>query len=168
MKFTKFMVLVGGVLALVAFFLPYGTMRAGGVYVHVSAFDVLKGIDSIAQISNVEGNAETDAAVASQTNNNETKGYTMLVFGPPLLLLAIGGVAVGRKKLGRLGGVGALLLGLWAAVMAAALMSVVQEAGTAGGADVGAGTYVFLLAGLLGALGGLLALIKPDRGPLAA
>ncbi len=162
MKFTKFMVLIGGVLALIAFFMPYGTVRNGGVYVHVSAFDVMKGIDSMSQVSNVSGDADIDREISSKVDNSTTKGYTMLVFGPPLLLLAIGGVAVGRKKLGRLGGVGALLLGLWGCLFGAAIMSVMEK--EAEGAGVGVGTYLFLAGGIVGDLGGLLALIKPDRG----
>jgi hypothetical protein len=166
MKFTKFAVLIAGVLALVSFFLPYGVVRSGGIYIHVSAFDMVKGIDSVSQVSNLPADAELDKSLPTDSvNSEESKGYTMLIFGPPLLLLLIGGVAVMRRKLGRLGGVGALLLGLWAAVFGAALMAAVQKSG-AEGASAGAGTYLFLAAGVLGTLAGLLTLIKPDRGEL--
>jgi hypothetical protein len=42
-------------------------------------------------------------------------------------------------------------------------MSVIDKSSVEG-AGVGAGCYLFLAAGVLGGLGGLLALIKPDRG----
>jgi hypothetical protein len=106
MTFTKHMVLLGGVLALVAWFVPYGTVGIGGVHVRVSAFDVVKGIDSVEQISNVQGTDEENRALAAADNNSTTKGYTALVFGPPLLLLALGALAEKRRKLGRLGGLG--------------------------------------------------------------
>jgi hypothetical protein len=163
MTFTKHMVLLGGVLALVAFFLPYGTIRSGSNWIKVSAFDVMKRIDSLDQISNVHGNDEIDRELAQSVDNSATKGYTLLVFGPPLLLLALGGLGLARNKFGRLAGLGALILGAWACVFAAALMAVIDKDGSEGAA-VGGGTYVFLAAGALGALGGLLALIKPDRG----
>jgi hypothetical protein len=163
MTFTKHMVLLGGVLALVAWFVPYGTARIGPVHVKVSAFDVIKGIDSLGEVSNVKGTDEIDKQIASADDNSTTKGYTFLVFGPPLLLLALGGFAEKRGKFGRLGGAGALILGLWATLMALALISVLnKDAGE--GAGVGAGCYLFLAAGALGGLGGLLTLIKPDRG----
>ena len=163
MTFTKHMVLLGGVLALIAWFVPYGTVHVGPVHARVSAFDVIKGIDSLGQVSNVEGNEAIDSEIAKADDNSTTKGYTALVFGPPLLLLVIGGIAEKRKKLGRLGGVGAMLLGAWAAVFAAALISVLGQDASEG-AGVGAGCYLFLAGGALGGLGGLLALIKPDRG----
>lgn len=113
----------------------------------------------------MHGTDEMNQEISAGVNNSTTKGYTLLVFGPPLLLLVLGGIALKRGKFGRLGGVGALLLGGWACLFAAALMSVIEK-DSGGGAEVGAGTYVFLVAGILGALGGLLALIKPDRGAL--
>lgn len=163
MKFAKFSVLAAGVAVLLSWFLPYATVRMGGVYVHVSAFQVIKGIDSTSEISNVDMGKEADAALSASTSaDNTAKGAVALIFAPPLLLLALGGIAVKRKKLGRLGGTGAFLLGGWATAFGAALVSVTQDAGEAAG--VGAGGYAYLAGGVLALVSGLLILIKPDRG----
>jgi len=162
MKFAKFAVLAAGFAVLISWFLPYATIREGGVYVHVSAFQVIKGIDSTSEVSNVDMGPEADRAMSSQAADNTAKGAVALIFAPPLLLLALGGLAVKRKKFGRLGGLGALLLGGWATAFGAALVSVTQDAGEATG--VGAGGYAYLIGGVIGLLSGLLILIKPDRG----
>ncbi|HTJ41493.1 MAG TPA: hypothetical protein VL463_05330 [Kofleriaceae bacterium] len=146
MKFTKHMVLIGGVCAVIAFFLPYVGLSAGDQSAKVSAFDVVKGYQAMPGWS-------------------QTVGYVFLVFGPPMLLLVQGAVALKTGKFGRLAGVGSLILGGWGALMGAALISVINDKhDEILTAEVGAGTYIFLVAGILGAVGGLLALIKPDRG----
>ena len=148
MRFTKHMVLLGGVLGVVTFFLPYVVFHAGSESASVSAFDVLRGIGS-----------------AEGMRGLETKGvgYVLLVFGPPVLLLVMGGLAEKADKFGRLGGVLALLIGLWSALMGGALMSLKVDTGELAN-EPGVAVYTLLAAGVLGALAGLLALIKPDRG----
>ncbi len=161
MKFAKFSVLAAGVAVLIAWFLPYATVRAGGLYVHVSAFQVMKGVDSMSEVSNVDLGPEADRSMSASADNT-AKGAVALIFAPPLLLLALGGVAIKRKKLGRLGGAGALLLGGWATAFGAALISVTQDVGPEAG--VGAGGYAYLVGGVVALASGLLILIKPDRG----
>jgi hypothetical protein len=176
MKFTKFMILIGGVLALVSFFVPIVGVHMQGQYGHVSAFQMIKGIESAQEVvSNAPAEANTVEAKARISDANEglekVKGIIWLVFAPGFLLIPLGLAGVLRKKFGRLGGTGALVLGAWATLMGALLMTAASEArvdevGAKAGA--GAGIYLLLLGGLLGLLGGLLALIKPDRGLPAA
>jgi len=163
MKFTKFMVLIAGVFSLIAFFVPYGMATVGGMHVRVSAFDLVKGVEKVSDISNVSGTSEDDAKLAAQSNDETTKGYAFMIFGPSLLLLVIGGIAVARKKIGRLAGVGCFLFGAWGAGMGALLQSAMKELGV----DAGMGTYLLLGGGVLGLIAGILILIKPDRGPVA-
>jgi hypothetical protein len=165
MTFTKHMVLLGGVLALVAFFVPFTTVRQGPAWVKVSGFEIVKGVDSVSEVSNVTATEEQDAQLRA-SDTNQTKGAALLIFGPPMLLLVIGGIAEKRRKFQRLGGVGALVLGASGTLFAAGLMAAIKDEATSNGADfgVGAGTYLLLVGSLLGLLAGLLALIKPDRG----
>ena len=46
MKASKFIVLVGGILGILAFFLPIVTVHRRGVTASVSAFQVVKGLDT--------------------------------------------------------------------------------------------------------------------------
>jgi hypothetical protein len=179
MKFTKFIVLAGGLIGLLAFFLPLIAVKDSGVTGALSAYRIVKGIDSAQQViehadtAAVDAYDKSEAFAASKADANqalgEVKGVVLAIFAPALLLTLIGGVAVMRKKFGRLGGVGALLfgaigLGIWAILNAAA-----SEVEATGGSDVkGIGMWLLMLTGLCGLVAGIMTLVKPDRGPAAA
>lgn len=178
MRFTKFIVLAGGLIGLLAFFLPLVAVKDSGVTGALSAYRIVKGIDSAAQVVDHADSAAVDSFDKSdefQTTKKdanaalgEVKGVVLAVFAPALLLALIGGVAAMRKKFGRLGGVGALLfggigLGIWAILNAAA-----NEVAAQGGHDVkGTGMYLLMVTGLCGVVAGIMTLVKPDRGPAA-
>ena len=90
------------------------------------------------------------------------KGYIAIMFAPLLVCALIGGVAQARKKLGRLGGVGALLFGVVSAFLSLVLLMVAQKDATSG--SPGIGLWLAVLGSCAATVGGLLALIKPDRG----
>ena len=180
MRFTKFIVLAGGLIGLLAFFMPLVAVKHSGTTGALSAFRIVKGLDeagqaiSSADTASVGGAQEREAARVSVAEANEAlssvKGVVLAIFAPALLLALIGGVAVLRKKFGRLGGVGALLfggigLGIWA-ILNTAANEVAAEGGT--GDVKGIGMYLLMFTGLCGLVGGILALAKPDRGPATA
>jgi hypothetical protein len=162
MTFTKHMILAGAALGLVAFFLPL--ISAGGR--SASALDIFKGMDTVqAAVDTEVAHADTDMRRAGDEMSklaDEVKGYIAIMFGPLLLCAAIGGAAQARKKLGRLGGLGAFLFGGVSALLSLVLLMVAQKDAAAG--SPGIGLWVAVLGSCAATLGGLLALIKPDRG----
>ena len=162
MTFTKHMILGGAVIGLIAFFLPL--ISAGGR--SASALDIFKGMDSVqAAVDSDVAHADADTRrVGDEMSKlaDEVKGYIAVMFGPLLVCAVIGGVAQARKKLGRLGGLGALLFGLVSAFLSLVLLMVAQKDAASG--SPGIGLWLAVLGGCAATIGGLLALIKPDRG----
>jgi len=176
-KLTKFIVLVGGILGIIAFFLPLIAVKDSGVEGALSAFTIVKGIDQASDVINdkaVAAAADSAEEFASQKKDandalGAVKGVVLAIFAPALLLVVIGGVGVMRKKFGRLGGTGALLfgligLGIWA-VLNSAANDVASDAHA--GSVKGIGMYLLAVTGACGILGGLMTLVKPDRGEAA-
>src|SRR5215813_2647808 len=166
MKAAKFIVFIGGVLGIVAFFLPLVSVTHHGQKVTVSAMQVVKGLDTIH--TEVDGNDEVRASMSSPTGIRATKdavgaikGIVIAVFVPALVLAAIGGGAVARRRFGRLGSIFSLIIGLISLGIAGILTAAAEG-------DSGAGLYLLLLSAIAGTLGGLLATIKPDRGNATA
>src|SRR5690242_10275172 len=60
MKFTKFIVLAGGLLGLLAFFLPLVAVKDSGVTGALSAYRIVKGIDSADQVIEHANSAAVD------------------------------------------------------------------------------------------------------------
>jgi len=165
MKAAKFIVFIGGVLGIVAFFLPLVSVTHHGQKVTVSAMQVVKGLDTIQ--TGVD-NDEVRASMSSPTGIRATKdavgaikGIVIAVFVPALVLAAIGGAAVARRRFGRLGSIFSLVIGLISLGIAGILTAAAEG-------DSGAGLYLLLLSAIAGTLGGLLATIKPDRGTATA
>lgn len=170
MKASKFIVLVGGILGILAFFLPMVTVERGGKSVSVSAFQVVKGLDAVKSEldkdevkMNAAAYGETETLHKAKGDVDGIKGIVMAIFAPALLLALIGGAGVARKKFGRVAGTFSLLFGLAGLGIGAILKSAAEG-------DSGVGLTVLLLTGALGIVGGILALAKPDRGlaPAAA
>ena len=179
MSATKFIVLAGGIIGIIAFFLPLIAVKQPGITGAISAFQVVKGIDTAKDIVKGAGDAATDAAVEAGAETAEAKkavtevndglstvkNIFLAAFAPALFLALIGGFAVMRKQFGRLAGTGALIFGLlefgvWALLNAAA--NEVAAKGATG--DVkGIGMHLLLVTGLAGVIGGILGLAKPER-----
>lgn len=174
MKPWKFLILVGGVIGVIGFFLPFasGHDERANVHLGVSAYQLVRGIDSVKEVIDDAKQAEhaTRAADKDIARNLEegmsaVRGFALLAYFPAALLAILGALAVVRGKLGRLGGLFAIMLGaasagIWALLSAAAS----QQRGDATVLKLELGTHVLLVAGLLGLLGGIGALVSPDRG----
>lgn len=164
MKFAKFAILAAGVLGLISFFLPVIQVGSDSA----SPMQIMKGMQEVTNATDSVSDATSDTHVKDAASGvadmaNAVKGYIAIMFAPFLAFLAIGGVGVGRKKLGRLGGTGAFLLGAIGLLLSVVLLSVANEKDASGGGP-GIGLWITVLAGGVGAVSGLLLLIKPDRG----
>ena len=163
MKASKFIVLVGGILGILAFFLPLVSVHREGHTANVSAFQVVKGLDqaSSAVDDGVQQSAmSADSGGEAKKDIGALKGIVMAIFAPAVLLAAIGGLGVARKRFGRVAGTFALLLGLVGLGIGAILKGAAEG-------DGGIGLTLLLLTGVAGIVGGLAALIKPDRAAVA-
>lgn len=162
MKASKFLVLAGGLLGIIAFFLPMVTVHRGGYEGSASAFQIIKGLEVASQAVDSESvrhaaMSNPEAVQSAKEGLGAMKGIVMAIFVPAILLAAIGGLAVAKKRFGRGAGALSLILGLVGLGIGALLFS-------AAGPDGGIGLTLLLATGALGAIGGLLALVKPDRG----
>lgn len=161
MKASKFLVLAGGLLGILAFFLPMVTVHRSGYEGSVSAFQIIKGLnvasDAMASDEVRHAAMSSEAYTSAKDGVDQMKGIVMAIFIPAILLAALGALGVAKKKFGR--GIGAVsfLLGLVGLGIGALLKS-------AAGADGGIGLTLLLATGALGTVGGLFALVKPDRG----
>ena len=161
MKASKFLVLAGGLLGIIAFFLPMVTVHHAGQEGSVSAFQIIKGLEVASQAldSETARHAAVNTAAISEAKSGvaEMKGIVMAIFVPAILLAAFGALGIAKKKFGRGMGALSLILGLIGLGIGALLKS-------AAGADGGIGLTLLLATGALGTVGGLFALVKPDRG----
>src|SRR5262249_35295629 len=127
MKASKFLVLAGGLLGIIAFFLPMVTVHRAGYTGSASAFQIIKGLEVASQaVSSDEVRAaamNTDAVQSAKEGVDAMKGIVMAIFVPAILLAAIGGLGVAKKKFGRGAGALSLLLGLVGLGIGALLMS---------------------------------------------
>jgi hypothetical protein len=169
-KLTKFVILGGAVIALLSFFLPLVTAENKQLDIHgsVSAFQMVKGLSSMEDVVSGAGqSARSEEAKAWVRQTNEAfksvKGVIALVYAPAALLFLVGLIGTIRGKLGRLGGVGALLFGGVAALFGGVMLSAAGSS-DASGAQAGLAIYAMLAGGVLGLVGGLVTIVKPDRG----
>ena len=166
MKASKFIVLVGGILGILAFFLPMVTVEREGAKASVSAFQIIKGLDEVsAQVDGQDVKVALASAGGSAAEAKEglapMKGIVMAIFAPALLLVLIGGLAVKNRKFGRGAGVLVLLFGLIGLGIGSILFS-------AAGSDGGIALTLLLVTGVAGVVGGFLARIQPERALAAA
>jgi hypothetical protein len=161
MKATKFIVLIGGILGILAFFLPMVTVTRADFSGSVSAFQIVKGLDQIAVAA---GSQEVNVAMAdagasarsAKASLDGMKGIVMALFAPALLLTLIGALGVKRRKFERVAGAFSLVFGLLGLAIGAMLKSAAEG-------DSGIGLTLLIVTGLAGVVGGLLTLVKPER-----
>lgn len=133
MKATKLIVLVGGILGLVAFFLPLVSINRPDYHGTASAFQVVKGIDVGA-----------------------VRTFIYAVFTPALVFAIVGGLALRRGAFGRGSGTLALVFGLLGLAVTALLKSAAEG-------DAGVGLTLLLVGCIAGVVGGILGIAKPER-----
>jgi len=172
MKASKFLVLAGGILGLIAFFLPLVTVEHRGTKVSASAFDVVKGLGEVQAAVKSDEAKESIAAMGREGRKmakdvdadlGTIKMFVFVIFVPALLLAVIGGMGVARKRFGRVAGTFSLLFGLIALGIGALLRAAASETGDSAGIAM----TILLLTGLLGFIGGIMALVKPERAAAA-
>lgn len=161
MKASKFIVLVGGILGILAFFLPMVTVQRSDFTGSVSAFQIIKGLDAVtvAAGSHEASIALADAGSSAQSAKEALDGMkaiVMAIFAPAMLLVLIGGLGVYRKRFGRAAGTFSLLFGLIGLGIGAMLKGAAEG-------DSGIGLTLLLVTGVAGIVGGILALAKPER-----
>jgi len=171
-KAAKFMVLVGGILGVVAFFLPMFSVEGGGKKFTVSAFQAVRGAEAIK--SSMESQAGEKASNDPSTKKafddledvtTKFKSVFLGMYAPAAILLLLGLVGVLKKKFGRGFGVLALLfglvaMGLWGLIFAGTK----DQKATENAFALGLGIHLMLATGILGFLGGITNTVKPDRG----
>lgn len=159
MKATKFIVLVGGILGLLSFFLPLVSVHRQNMTGKVSAFQIMKGLDSVSVAvdeASVHTVAEVETRAEAKKDVGAMKGIVMAIFAPALLLTLIGGLGVARKRFGRGAAAFSLIFGLIGLGIGAILKSAAEG-------DAGIGMTLLLVTGIAGVIGGLIGLVKPER-----
>ncbi|MEO6774475.1 MAG: hypothetical protein ABI467_15895 [Kofleriaceae bacterium] len=159
MKATKFIVLVGGILGLLSFFLPLVSVHRANATGQVSAFQIMKGLDTVSVAvdeASVHSVAEVETRSQAQQGVGAMKGIVMAIFAPALLLTLIGGLGVSRKRFGRSAAAFSLIFGLVGLGIGAILTSAAEG-------HAGIGMTLLLVTGIAGVVGGLLGLVKPER-----
>lgn len=159
MKATKFIVLVGGILGILSFFLPLVSVHRSDYTGKVSAFQIMKGLDSVSvAVDSAEVHTVQDVQVRADAKKDvgAMKGIVMAIFAPALLLTLIGGLGVARKRFGRGAAAFSLIFGLIGLGIGAILKSAAEG-------DAGVGMTLLLLTGIAGVVGGLIGLVKPER-----
>ena len=175
MKPIKFLVLAAGVVGVVAFFLPLVAVTHNGVSGTLSARQMVFGVSSLEDLSAAgklaRGSAEEKQAL-EQLEQARKKLWPVAVglFAPAVLLTLFGLIGAVRGRFARALGTGALLSGLGGIAVWVLLDTVANEAANElGTGDTrGVGMWLLMVCGFAGAIGGLLALIKPDTGEAAS
>jgi hypothetical protein len=161
MKVAKLIVLLGGLLGVLAFFVPLATVEGNNTEVSVSGYDVFTGMGALEAMA---AQASTPQHVKASTYEtlSEIKGIILVCFLPGALLALIGLVALVRRRYGRAGGLIAIVLGVMSFLV---FMALSRGAAEAQDGSAGAAVYLIAASGLLGIAGGSLATVNPDRGP---
>jgi hypothetical protein len=180
MKAIKFVILAAGLLGLAAIILPLLNVKlAEDRVLSFTAVEVIGGVEVAKEAASnvrdaVVAEAGVDAAAVAAAGQRwrdlqeafeAIQGIVVAFFLPALLLTAIGVTGAIRGKLGRLGGAGALLLGLLGTGVSGFVIAVLSDPRVSeNGGSPGAALYLLALSGVVGLLGGLLTVIKPDGG----
>jgi hypothetical protein len=154
---AKWIVLAAGVIGIIAFVLPLAYFDHYKVPVPVSALDVVRGVDdSLAELATSTAPAGDKAALDAALT--ELKLVVLACYAPAALFLVIGAIGAVRRRLGRIAGTVAVLLGGVGLLVWYGLWS------GASGSDAtpGFGLHLLLVSALCGLTGGMMAAVKPD------
>lgn len=172
MKAIKFLILGAGIIGIVSFFLPYAEVDNGTTTMSFSALDVMIGVDIAEEAVGAAKDAVEARGAALNADLREIeetldtiKGIFVLIFLPTLVFLVVGLIAAIRRKLERPGGVLVLIAGVVGTGINMVFLSVWGSADVeAAGGHAGMAQFILVFASIVGFVGGLLTLIKPDRG----
>jgi hypothetical protein len=166
----KYLVLLAGLAGIAGFFLPFvhvhtNTPRFGRAPSAFSLVRSLETLDSMTQGLTALGLAPPEARQSAEQAHAalETARTAASVIYAPAVLLAIVGIVCGlRRRMGRLAGVLALLLGA-ASASVWAVFHYVAASDPHHAATLALGAHLLLACGITGAVAGLGALLVPDR-----
>lgn len=171
-KLAKFIVLAGGVLGLLGFFLPLFTVSHKGFKAQFTTFSLVQGIDRVEDHVEVVKGTEIDdqpeikaALVEVNKKLAEVRPFFYALFMPAALLFLFAVMAIAKARMGRLLGFFSILVGaggvtLWFLLQTAVTELSKDQADFAGGV----GMHAILVSGGLGFFAGLVALFAPERG----
>ena len=167
----KYLVLLAGLAGIAGFFLPFVDVHTNDARFgrHPSAFELVRRsetLDSMTQGLSALGLAPADARQSAEQAHAalETARTAASVIYAPAVLLALLGIVCGmRRRMGRLAGFLALILGA-ASASVWAVFHHVASSDPHHGATLGLGAHMLLACGATGAVAGLGALLSPDRG----
>ncbi len=168
-KTMKFLVLISGLIGLIAFFLPILAVENSGVEGKLSAFQIVKGIETAKDVvkqAPTTGTAEEKQAVDdANAELDKYRGFVYAIFGPAALLFLFGLIGVLRGRFGRGLGITSLLIGLIGLGIWALLNAAANEVSAEHGESVkGVAMHLLMVTGLGGTLAGLITTVAPDRG----
>jgi hypothetical protein len=170
MKPIKFVILGAGVLCVLSFFLPYVEIR-GDSYTPMAILDKVDVAE--AGVRNVEKRLSEEAEDRKIRGDlsgikdamDIVRGMLIFAYLPGAVLLVIGIIGAVRGRLERVGGVIAMIIGLLAVGINGLLLAVWSTAEVkATGSSPAIAQYLLFFGCTIGFVGGLLTVIKPDRG----
>ncbi|CAN5748883.1 hypothetical protein BH11MYX2_BH11MYX2_13100 [soil metagenome] len=162
MKASKLIVLAGGIIAIFAFFLPMANVHQGDYSATVSAFQLVKGIDTMSvqtghDMTVAVDTASIEGAAQAKSALHGMKGIVLGLFIPGFLLAAIGGLGLVRGKFERVAATFSFLFGLVTLGLGVLLRGAAEG-------DSGIALTLLVITGLAGAICCIIGLVKPDRG----
>lgn len=166
-KAIKYIILGAGIVGLISFFMPLIAVSKAGISGKLSAYRIVKGIGSAQEVVGKEGKKLTDKddreAVADANKAlGAIKGIVMAVYLPAFMLFIFGLVGTLKKRFGRGLSIPSFIFGLLGLGIAGLLMAA-TSAGE-GESVAGFGLHMLFLSAILGTVGALVGMIKPDRG----
>lgn len=169
-KLAKFVVLAGGVLGILGFFLPLFQVTERGFRAQLTTFALVRGIDSIEKHvealegTDVDERPETRAALV-ELNAGLAKLRPLFIglYVPAALLLLFGMLAIGKASMGRFLGFLSLLAGAGGIGIWILAQDAISQLAKESDFTAGIGMHLIMVSGVFGAIAGLVALISPDR-----
>lgn len=161
--------LVGGLLGVGGFFAPFLEFRApDGTLDGASAYAIARGQPDVAslmirarELGMVTAEQASRATRMIEQGVYAYRGAMVACFAPAAILALLGLVAFGRRRLSRIDGVLAIVAGAAALLVYVMVFSAPAPENTTG--LLGLGVYLLAIGGGLGLVGGLGALVLPER-----
>ena len=173
MPLWKYLVLLAGIVGVAGFFLPFIDVHTSNARFgrHPSAFELVRRLESLDALTLDLtklglGDAQAkEAATQAHDQLERARTAASVIYAPAALLALLGAVCGWRRRMGRLAGFVALVLGaISAAVWGIFYYVAARDPHHA--ATMGLGANLLLACGAAAALAGLGALALPDRGAL--
>jgi hypothetical protein len=170
-KAWKYLVLIAGIAGIAGFLLPFITFKSprGEIEGSVSAYQIVRGIDAVDELIDTAKpitvtNAQATRVVTKINSELERyRGALIACFVPAAALALLGALVGARRKMGRIAGLLAIVIGLANAGVWVLFFQVSMEQPDVTVA-MGLGLHLLLVAGIVGMFAGLGAVLAPDRG----